>query len=380
MRKIDTPELRTFIIYAQLQHMPISDTLDYLHDHGHDISIATLDRIKKKIKNDRFSAMTQLALNGFMVQHLERIDQLELITKELWVQYNAESQPHKKAEILQMIAQIQPLISQYHEASREVMENQVRDPYHKIGKHKEQEAEHTELLDEFLGKPFYCWNTTLFGIHDCCFNHMIGLPEKNNKEYPFFEYQREIYDALEAHEHVWIKKAKGIGGTTFIIRYLLWKILVNNALADKNIFIISNTQEFANKVKERLELLFRRAYPNLRVKSKYTEAWIKSTWIKVFPSRNIQDMRGYIDVAYIFVDESDFFQPIEQDELESVIKAYEEKSHGQNILCSTPNKPDNLFYKIEYDNAFGKDYFHKIFLDYRKGLGKIYDDEFIMWK
>jgi len=240
------------------------------------------------------------------------------------------------------------------------------------------EAKNTDVLDQFIGKPFYCWNTTKFGLDSCCFNHMIGLPEKNNQEYPLFKYQLEMYEALENHEHLWVKKAKGIGATTFILRYLAWKILVTNDLAGKNVFIISGTkQEFANKLKERLERLFRRAYPTLRFKSKYTEAWIRDTWVKVFPSRNIQDMRGYIDVAYIFVDESDFFQPIEQAEIESVIKAYEEKSKGQNIMVSTPNNPDGLFYKIEYEGAFGPGYFHKVWLDYRKGLGKIYDDEFI---
>ena len=127
MRIVDTPALRTLIIYAQLQHMSDIDTLEYLAQHNHTIAISTLARIKKKIKDSRFSTMSKLALEGFIAQHLERIQQLELITKELWLQYNAEKQPIKKAEILKMIAEIQPLISQYHEASKEVMEGQVRE-------------------------------------------------------------------------------------------------------------------------------------------------------------------------------------------------------------------------------------------------------------
>jgi len=236
------------------------------------------------------------------------------------------------------------------------------------------------IWKDFLNKDFYCWNEDLKGIHNCCFSHMIGLPLKNDEEYPFFDYEREIFDKLESKEqrHVWIKKSRGIGVTTFLLYYLTWKICATNELEGKNIFIISGTkEEFSNQLKTRMEQLFDRAYPLLKLQSKYTELWIKKTWIKVFPSRNIKGLRGYIDVNYIFVDEGDFFEPIEQNELEFVIKSYEEKSKGKIIMVSTPNRPDGLFYKIENEGKFGKSYFHKILLDYRRGLGKIYDDDFI---
>ena len=126
-----------------------------------------------------------------------------------------------------------------------------------------------------------------------------------------------------------------------------------------------------------MEQIFERSMPLLRLQSKYTELWINKTWIKVFPSRNIKGLRGYIDVSYIFVDEADYFEQIEQNELEFVIKSYEEKSKGQIIMVSTPNRPDGLFYKIEHENKFGKGYFNRILLDYRRGLGKIYDSDFI---
>ena len=99
-------------------------------------------------------------------------------------------------------------------------------------------------------------------------------------------------------------------------------------------------------------------------------------WVKVFPTKRIQDLRGYTDVSYIFIDEADFFDPAEQWELEYVIKAYEEKSNCKIILTDTPNKPDSLFHKIERNEIF-KGFFKKIFLDYSVGLGKIYDSEFI---
>jgi hypothetical protein len=233
------------------------------------------------------------------------------------------------------------------------------------------------LSDIFKNKPFYFEIKDHNGI-DCCFNCMIGLPLKNDKEYPLFDYEKLIFDAIEQNQHVWIKKSRGIGATELILRYLAFKALSSNVLNNKSIFLVSGTrEEFANSIKIRLERLFERKFPNIKFDSKYTELTLgANTWVKVFPTKRIQDLRGYTDVSYIFIDEADFFDPAENFELEYVIKAYEEKSNCKIILTSTPNKPDSLFHKIERNEIF-KDFFKKIFLDYSVGLGKIYDSEFI---
>ena len=76
----------------------------------------------------------------------------------------------------------------------------------------------------------------------------------------------------------------------------------------KSIFIISGTrEEFANYVKKKMEELFVRRFPNVVFDSKYTELNLKKTWIKVMPTKNIKDVRGYMDVAYLFIDEADYF-------------------------------------------------------------------------
>jgi len=234
------------------------------------------------------------------------------------------------------------------------------------------------LLDIlFRNKPFYFEVENHNGL-DCCFNHIIGLPLKNNKEYPLFDYEKLIFDGIEQNSHLWVKKSRGIGVTEFILRYLAWKALSSNVLNNKSIFLVSGTrEEFANSIKVRLEKLFERKFPNVKFDSKYTELTLgNNTWVKVFPTKRIQDLRGYTDVSYIFIDEADFFDPAEQWELEYVIKAYEEKSNCKIILTSTPNKPDSLFHKIERNEIF-KGFFKKIFLDYTYGLGKIYDTAFI---
>ena len=171
-----------------------------------------------------------------------------------------------------------------------------------------------QALEILRGKSFWIWDE---GKHkdefiktngQCCFNHIISLPVKNNQTFPIFDYEELIFDSLEGNQNIWIKKARGIGVTTFLIRYLVWKVLYSNELEGKSIFIISGTrEEFANYVKKKMEDLFIQRFPNVVFDSKYTELWINKTWIKVMPTKNIKDVRGYMDVAYLFIDEADHF-------------------------------------------------------------------------
>ena len=244
-------------------------------------------------------------------------------------------------------------------------------------------------LDVFRNVPFWIWPSNIkkkidtFGnpiTHDtiyhakqgkCCFNHIVGLPKKNDKEYPIFDWQQQIYDALLSYSNLSILKSRGIGITTFIIRYLAWKILYDDELEDKSIFIVSGTrEEHANYVKERLKQLFEFTFPDLHLESKYTELWLANTWIKVFPSKNIEALRGYMDAHTVWLDESDYLDLSVQNELMNAIIPYQEKSNCNIILTSTPNLPNGLMQQIENDNTF-----HKIRLDYKVGLGTIYDQK-----
>jgi hypothetical protein len=209
----------------------------------------------------------------------------------------------------------------------------------------------------------------------CCFNHLIGLPQKNGVDFPIFDYEILVVNTILQNHNIWIKKARGLGITEIVLRYLAWASLSTSLLHNKHIFIVSGTREdFANHLKERLERLFERKYPLLNLESKYTELWLNKTWIKVFPTRAVKDLRGYTDVAYLFIDEADFFDDSIHSELEDAINSYEEKSKGKIIMVSTPNKPGGLFEKIELDTSSK---YQKLFLDYTYGMNTIYDTQFI---
>ena len=236
-------------------------------------------------------------------------------------------------------------------------------------------------LNVLKDKPFWIWDKqehlklAIETNQQCCAQHIIGLPRKNSKEYPLFDYEKLIFDAIENNQNIWILKSRGIGVTTFMIRYFAWKILSSSELDNKSIFIVSDTrEEHANYIKEKLEQLFENFIPPVNFESKYTELLLKKTWIKVFPTKNIKDIRGYFEASYIFVDESDYLEESIQDELMHAISPYEEKSNCKIILCSTPFKPLGLMQRIENDV---NSKYVKLKFDYRYGLDKIYDRNFI---
>jgi hypothetical protein len=55
-------------------------------------------------------------------------------------------------------------------------------------------------------------------LGDCCFNHIIGLPQKDGNDKLLYDYEEIIFDSLVtqngnasyANKHLWIKKATGL--------------------------------------------------------------------------------------------------------------------------------------------------------------------------
>ena len=59
-------------------------SLEYLKEHGHNISITTYKKLKKAIRDNSEKRKFELIQNGLWEQHLERIDQLETILRLGW--------------------------------------------------------------------------------------------------------------------------------------------------------------------------------------------------------------------------------------------------------------------------------------------------------
>jgi hypothetical protein len=135
--------------------------------------------------------------------------------------------------------------------------------------------EQSQLLERLRDKSFWIWNQKQHKQEDiktkgdCCFNHIIGLPTKENKEKPLFDYQKLLYDSLlitnfynpQLHayknKHLWVKKATGLGVTEFFLRFMAWLCLRNSDYRNSQMCIVTGpNQELAIKIMKRMKGLF----------------------------------------------------------------------------------------------------------------------------
>ena len=78
------------------------------------------------------------------------------------------------------------------------------------------------LTEKLRNRPFWIWNVEEHKQEDiktngaCCFNHIIGLPQKDSVDKPLYDYEGIIFDSLVTQnanstnpyrKHLWIKKA-----------------------------------------------------------------------------------------------------------------------------------------------------------------------------
>jgi hypothetical protein len=100
----------------------------YLTSHGYPISKPTYYRVKRQMIHDDIKRVHHIAVRGLVEQHLKRLEKLEAIERELWIQYHRllGEKPERAVSLLPALYQIQPYISQAYRVLKEVMEEQAR--------------------------------------------------------------------------------------------------------------------------------------------------------------------------------------------------------------------------------------------------------------
>ena len=114
--------VKPLIMRCMLMRFNERESLDYVKEQGYQLSRAQYYRIKKRIQDSKFDRLNQIA-KGFVDHHLERLDTLELINHEMWASYRKGD--YKAMDALSKIAQIQPIVSSYFDASKMVMEDEI---------------------------------------------------------------------------------------------------------------------------------------------------------------------------------------------------------------------------------------------------------------
>lgn len=263
------------------------------------------------------------------------------------------------------------------------------------------QLQHLQLSDFFYqlrGIPFWCdsRDITIPRRSKCCINHFIGLPEKRHligfdregkpisqsELHPLFDYefgdyqdplsQEEkrllgLFQLLEQKLFLWIKKATGLGITEIILRYIVWKCVKDDSWRGYQCVIVTGArQEIGIGLIRRIREFFA---PEVSFSQKETTVDINGCHIEAYPSNHTDTFRGLPKVCFILVDEGDFFSPKEQKLVRDVVERYIGKSPPQIVWVSTPNLPEGLFDQMEREEP---SLYHKVFLHYLVGVGKIY--------
>jgi hypothetical protein len=230
----------------------------------------------------------------------------------------------------------------------------------------------TQKLELLKRLPFYCdWirnNKPRPKNGLCCWNHAISLPKKDGNEFPLFDYEFQLFDALTNHKYVWVKKASGLGITEFVLRFMSWLATRDDTYRNAQFPIVCGpNQDIAIKLIKRIKLLFESL--GLYFATKETVIELNGCHIEAFPSNHLDAYRSLVSPKFIFIDEGDFFRESDQADVRNVSERYIAKSNPWIVMVSTPNAPGQLFETIEREKD---SLYHRIFLDYTYGLGKIY--------
>jgi hypothetical protein len=246
------------------------------------------------------------------------------------------------------------------------------------------QAEQFELLK---GLPFYSdWSISqTLANRITTFNDALGLPQKNGQSFPLFDYEQMLYDTLQKHKHVWIKKATGLGITEFMLRYMAWLCFKDDSLKGSQMCIVTGPRiDMAVGLIGRMKGLFTDNLPTAAATpdaggtftfdTKENVVVLNGVHIEAYPSHHLDAMRGIPNVSFILLDEADFFPPGQQQDARDVSERYIAKSNPWIIMVSTPNAPDGLFEKIEREPE-NTCLYTRLFLDYTYGIDKIYTRE-----
>ena len=209
------------------------------------------------------------------------------------------------------------------------------------------------FFDRLYSKPFWIWNieehkqVDIRTDGDCCFNHIIGLPQKDGHDKPLYNYEQIIFDSLVTqnnNKHLWIKKATGLGISEFMLRFMAWLCLKDNSLSGSQMCIVTGPRiDLAIALIDRIKKLFANSKGIAAAavfSTKETVVELNGVKIEAFPSHHLDAMRGLPNVSFILLDEADFFPPGQQQDARDVSERYIAKSNPYIVMVSTPNAPE----------------------------------------
>jgi hypothetical protein len=124
------------VLDCKTMRLKENEALAYLKLNGKEIAPATFYRVKARLEAEKLKRLHFYAAR-FDDRHLERIERLEWVEQEMIRCAVIEQDPYKKSVILERIANLQPYLSAYDEATKDVIE----------GKHAQAGEEDIDIPD-----------------------------------------------------------------------------------------------------------------------------------------------------------------------------------------------------------------------------------------
>jgi hypothetical protein len=124
------------VVDTMTMRLSIIKSLEYLKEHGFEMSRRNYFRHKKTLQGLKLKRLYHIAKIGFEEQHLERIDQLKLIQELMWKNYDECKDAYQRSKILRAIADVQPLLSAYYDATHMVVSHAHEDDYMINNRHR----------------------------------------------------------------------------------------------------------------------------------------------------------------------------------------------------------------------------------------------------
>jgi hypothetical protein len=184
---------------------------------------------------------------------------------------------------------------------------------------------------------------------------------------PVLPYQKILYDALQNHKHIWCLKSRGIGVTTFLLRYIAYCCVAGKIFSGSRVCVVTGPRlDLAEDLIARFKGLFDKKILS-KDRTQSTVAYLNGVKVEAFPSHHVDTMRGLTDVKFILSDESDMYPLFQQREARAVMEGYVGKPNSDPhiVLVSTPKAPGGLMQQIELEQD---SLYYKLKFDYRYGL------------
>lgn len=117
-------DTETLVLQTIRMRLRGKEALSYLQVHGKKVTLEHFYRVKGKLDSEKLKRLHEIGQYGFEDQHLERIDNLELVQELLWKNYWKVHivKPDTALKILREVREIQPYLSAYYEATKHIIQ------------------------------------------------------------------------------------------------------------------------------------------------------------------------------------------------------------------------------------------------------------------